>query len=55
MREWKDILTKNKMEAVLRILTRADDEGQRLRSTAPFCDILTQREVEAIWARYDEK
>ena len=55
LREWKKILRNNNMETVLRILTRTDDEGQRLRSTAPFCDILTQREVEAIWARYDEK
>src|SRR5438477_11831393 len=55
MREWKQILRDNDMETVLRILTRQDDEGQRLRSTAPFCDILTQREVKAIWARYDPK
>ena len=55
LREWKEILRNNEMETVLRILTRTDDEGQRLRSTAPFCDILTQREVEVIWARYDPK
>lgn len=55
MREWKQILRDNKMETVLRILTREDDESQRLRSTAPFCDILTQREVKAVRARYDPK
>lgn len=55
LREWKEILRNNNMEAVLRILTRKDDLGDRLRSTAPFCGILTQREIEAIWARYDKK
>src|SRR5438552_1712726 len=54
LREWKAILAKHDIDSVLRILTRNDDEGQRLRSTAPFCGILTQREVEAIWARYDQ-
>jgi len=54
-REWKQILRDNDIETVLRILTRENDESQRLRSTAPFCDILTQDEVEAIWARYDPK
>ena len=43
------------MNTVLRIITRADEEGDRLRSTAPFCGILTQREVKAIWARYDQE
>lgn len=53
LREWKEILRNNDMNVVLRILTRPDSEGQRLRSTAPFCDILTDREIRAIWARYD--
>lgn len=53
LHEWKQILRHNDMDTVLRILTRPDDEGQRLRSTAPFCGILTDREVQAIWARYD--
>lgn len=55
MREWKQILDTNDMDAVLRLITRKDDEGQRLRSTSPFCTILTPREVKSIWARYDEK
>jgi hypothetical protein len=54
LKEWKEILRENDMNTVLRILVRPDDEGQRLRSTAPFCGILSQREVEAIWARYDK-
>lgn len=54
LREWKEILRTNDMESVLRIITRAGDEEDRLRSTAPFCGILTQREMEAIWARYDK-
>ena len=54
LREWKEILRNNNMATVLRILTRDDDEGQRLRSTAPFCGILTQREIEKIWAVYDQ-
>jgi hypothetical protein len=53
LREWKQILRDNDMDTVLHILTRPDDEGQRLRSTAPFCGILTDQEVQAIWARYD--
>jgi hypothetical protein len=53
--EWKEILSKNDMSTVLRILVRMDNEGQRLRSTAPFTGILTPGEVEAIWARYDKK
>jgi hypothetical protein len=55
MREWKRILRDNDMETVLRILVQKDDEGDRLRSTSPFCDILTQREVKAIWAQYESK
>src|SRR5437660_9873384 len=54
-REWKELLRHNSMDTVLRILTRPDDDGQRLRSTAPFCGILTRQEVEAVWARYDPK
>jgi hypothetical protein len=54
LREWKEILRKNDLPAVLRIITRADEEGDRLRSTAPFCGILTREEIEAIWARYDQ-
>src|SRR3954467_1005488 len=55
LREWKTILKQNDMPAVLRILTRTDDDGQRLRSTAPFGGIPTQQETEAVWARYDPK
>jgi hypothetical protein len=53
LREWKQILRDNDMNMVLRMITRPDEEGNRLRSTAPFCDILTEQEVKAIWARYD--
>ena len=53
LREWKQILRDSNVNTVLRLLTRPDDEGNRLRSTAPFCGILTDREVKAIWARYD--
>ena len=53
LREWQQILRDLDRDAVLRLLTRPDAEGQRLRSTAPFCDILTKPEVRAIWARYD--
>lgn len=55
LREWKQILRDNDMNTVLRILTRSDEEGNRLRSIAPFCGILTECEREAIWARYDKK
>ena len=50
-----DANSKEVMNKVLRILIRTDDEGQRLRSIAPCCGILTQREVKAVWARYDPK
>src|SRR5688572_14730872 len=36
LREWKELLTNNDMDSVLRILIRPDEEGNRLRSTAPF-------------------
>jgi hypothetical protein len=52
-REWKNLLRSEDMNSVLRILTRDDDEGQRLRSTAPFCGILTERKMDAVRARYD--
>src|SRR5437016_11984551 len=55
LREWKEILRNNDMETVLRIATRADEHGDRLGQTSPFCGILTDREREAIWARFDEK
>ncbi len=55
LREWKQILRDNDMNTVLRIITRADEEGNRLRSIAPFCGILTDRERNAVWARYDKK
>ena len=54
-REWKEILRSKDMNTVLRLLIRDDDEGQRLRSTAPFCGILSESEMEAVQARYDPK
>lgn len=54
LREWKDILRNNDMNTVLELITRADERGATLRSTAPFCDVLTECEVKAIWARYDQ-
>ena len=55
LREWKQILREKDMNTVLRIITRADEEGNRLRSIAPFCGILTDRERNEVWARYDKK
>jgi hypothetical protein len=55
LREWKDILRQNQMKAVLRIISRADEEGDRLRQSSPFCGILTESERDAIWARYDSR
>lgn len=54
LREWKEILRDNDPKDVLRLLTRAGDNETRLRSTSPFRGILTQREVEKVWARYDK-
>jgi len=54
LREWRDILCHNNRETVLRMLTRRTQEADRLRSIAPFCDILTAHELKAIWARYDK-
>lgn len=54
LQEWKRILRENNLATVLRIMTRADEEGNRLRQSSPFCGILTEREREAIWARYDQ-
>ena len=41
------------MNTVLQIITRPDEEGNRLRSIAPFCGILSDEEVKAVEARYD--
>lgn len=54
LREWKQILRQHDANTVLRLMTRADEEGNRLRQSSPFCSILTERERETIWARYDE-
>jgi hypothetical protein len=54
LREWKEILRNTDPKAMLRLLTRAGDNETRLRSTSPFSGILTQREVERVWARYDQ-
>lgn len=55
LREWKEILRNNDLNTVLRLMTRADEEGNRLRQSSPFCGILTKPEREAIWARYDQE
>lgn len=55
LREWKQILQNNDRDSILKMLTRCGDEETRLRSTSPFCGILTQREVNAVWARYDKE
>lgn len=54
LREWKQILRENDMQKVLRIISRAGDEGNRLRQSSPFCGILTEKERDTIWARYDQ-
>lgn len=54
LREWKEILRENDMQEVLRIVSRAGEEGNRLRQSSPFCGILTETEREAIWVRYDK-
>lgn len=54
LREWREILRNNNPNAVLRLLTRTGDNETRLRSTSPFRGILTQHEVERVWARYDK-
>lgn len=54
LREWKRILRDKDMPTVLRMITRADEEGNRLRQSSPFCGILTEKEREAIWAQYDQ-
>lgn len=55
LRQWKLTLRNNDRNAVFRMLTRTDDEGNRLRSISPFRGILTQQEVAAVWARYDKE
>ena len=53
LREWRLILRDNDMNAVFRMLTRKGGAATRLRSTSPFCGILTQREVKVVWGRYE--
>ena len=55
LREWKEILRANEMTEVLRLITRANDEGDRMRQCSPFVGVLTQDEVRKIWARYDQE
>ena len=55
LRQWKQILSENNIATVLRLITLANDEGDRLRQCSPFVGVLTQREVSAIWARYDKE
>lgn len=44
LKEWENILRRNKMEKVLEILTQDNEEGNRLRQSDPFCGIMTQEE-----------
>src|SRR5216684_3032960 len=51
LREWKEILREHDMGSVLRIATQANDEGDRLRHSSPFCGILTLRERKTLWEK----
>jgi hypothetical protein len=43
----KKILREHPMERLLEILTQDNDEGQRLRQSAPFVGILSEKEGRA--------
>ena len=49
-REWEDILKKSSRDDVVRLLTKDDDEGQRLRSSHPFQGVIPETERREIIA-----
>jgi hypothetical protein len=46
--EWRDILTNESVENIVKIITADTDEGQRLRSSSPFAGLLTKQERQII-------
>ena len=52
--EWERILRCNPPEKVLEIFTQANEEGNRLRQSAPFCGILTQRQTDRLYRQWCE-
>jgi hypothetical protein len=42
--EWKEILETESLENILKIITAATDEGQRLRSSSPFAGLISEEE-----------
>lgn len=55
LREWERILRRNSVEKVLSILTQENEEGNRLRQTAPFCGIMSQRQSNRLYRQWCEE
>lgn len=53
--EWERILKRNSPEKVLALFTQESEEGNRLRQTAPFCGILTQRQTDRMYRQWCEE
>ncbi len=53
--EWERILRRNPPEKVLEIFTQANEEGNRLRQSAPFCGILSQRQTDRLYRQWCEE
>lgn len=47
--EWQKILETYSPKEIIKIITQDTDEGQRLRSSSPFVDILSEMERDKIW------
>ena len=55
LREWERILRRHSPEKVLALFTQENEEGNRLRQTAPFCGILTQRQTDRLYRQWCEE
>ena len=53
--EWERILQRNSPEQVLALFTQPNEEGSRLRQSAPFCGILTERQADRLYREWCEQ
>ena len=53
--EWERILQRNSPEKVLVLFTQPTEDGNRLRQSAPFCGILTERQADRLYREWCEE
>jgi hypothetical protein len=51
--EWKRIIETTTVAALVTLLESSSEEASRLRQSSPFCGILTPRERQAIFRKYE--